>query len=229
MVKPHKKYKNSICAYCGSPDDLEEDHIPPKNLFPKPRPSNLISVPACKLCHGNTSKDDEYFRLKILMRQGVQSNPSAHVTWTAVLHSLSRNQATGLRKRALLDFVDIELKTKSGLYVGKRLGYNVDMNRIRNVIQRIVRGLYFVESGNPLGLKSEVLVYVEEDLQERPSEAMKQILQYIKALSPKIIGNNVFLYRYQIMKEKPFISVWGMSFYEHVPFLAITRPKMKSP
>jgi 5-methylcytosine-specific restriction endonuclease McrA len=81
-----KKHKNDICAYCGSPDDLNKDHVPPKNLFPKPRPNNLIKVPACPICHSRqTSKDDQYFCLKILMREGVQSNPAAKNAWNTVL------------------------------------------------------------------------------------------------------------------------------------------------
>jgi hypothetical protein len=51
------------CAYCGSTSELTDDHIPPKNLFPKPRPENIITVKACKICVKDTSKDDEYFRM----------------------------------------------------------------------------------------------------------------------------------------------------------------------
>jgi hypothetical protein len=227
-VKPHKRYANNICAYCGSSDNLDDDHIPPKNLFPKPRPHNLITVKACPKCHSNTSKDDEYFRLKISMRDSVGSNPVARETWNTVFRSLSRTKATGLRKKVISDTIIVDVKTKSGIFLGKRLGYNVDMDRIRKVVQRIVRGLYFIESGNPLGINNEVRVWVEEDLQEQPLKVLQQfqetIFKPLATLSPKIIGNNVFIYRYQITKENPLVSIWLMSFYEHIPFLAITAP-----
>jgi hypothetical protein len=223
-----KNTKPHICAYCGSSDSLTKDHVPPKNLFPKPRPHNLVKVLACNNCHSQTSKDDEYFRLKILMRNGISSNLAARVVWNTVLRSLSKSEAIGFRRKTLSDFRVINIKTPSGLYVDRKLGYNVNMNRIRSVVQRIVRGLYFVESENPLGLNNEVRVYMDEDIKQQPSDVIKKlqqtILQPLAALSPRIIGNNVFLYRYKIMKENPLLSVWGMSFYEHIPFLAITTP-----
>ena len=81
--------------------------------------------------------------------------------------------------QVLSDFRHVNLKTPSGLYVGKRVGYDVDLNRIRSVIQRIVRGLYFAESGNPLGLNNEVRVFGDEDLEEQPSEILQQLQQPI--------------------------------------------------
>jgi hypothetical protein len=91
-----------------------------------------------------------------------------------------------------------------------------------------VRGLYFTESGNPLGLNNEVRVYADEDLEEQPVDVLEQLKQTIlnplATLPPKIIGDNIFLYRYQIMTENPLVSVWGVSFYGHVPFLAMTAP-----
>ncbi len=228
MAEASRSSKKGICAYCGSSGILTKDHVPPKNLFPAPRPSNLVSVPACKTCHGNTSKDDEYFRLKISMRDGIGSNPAARATWSRAFYSLSRSQATGLRTRFLSDLRYVNLKTPSGLYVGRRLGYDVDMNRIRSVVGRIVRGLYFAESGKPLGLNNEVRVYTDEDLAEQSVEVIQELKQTIlnplASLPPRIIGHDIFLYRYQIMKGNPFISVWGMSFFGHVLFLAITAP-----
>jgi hypothetical protein len=232
MAKHYKKSKPNICAYCGILGDTTSDHIPPKNLFPDPRPSNLVSVPACKVCHGNTAKDDEYFRLKIIMRDGVLTNPNARAVWkTSVLDSLKRTKASGLRIQTMSDLTYVNLKTKSGLYVGRRFGYNVNMNRIRRVVQRIVRGLYFSESGKPLGLYNEVRVNMDEDLMQQPPEFLEQLKQTIlnplASLPPKIIDNNTFLYRYYISKENPVISVWGLSFYGHVQFLAITGPPHK--
>ena len=49
------------CIYCGNTEDLTKDHIPPKTLFPKPRPSNLITVPCCKNCNGSFSLEKDLF------------------------------------------------------------------------------------------------------------------------------------------------------------------------
>ena len=105
MVKPWRNSTRNVCAYCGASGNLTKDHVPPKNLFLTPRPSNLISVPACKVCHENTSKDDEYFRLKISMRDDVSLNPEARAAWNTVFHSLARNKlpALGCRFYQILD------------------------------------------------------------------------------------------------------------------------------
>lgn len=62
---------NRICVYCGRPEGGTDDHIPPENLFGKPRPPDLIKVPACLTCNRSCSKDDEYFRLKVGLNQDV--------------------------------------------------------------------------------------------------------------------------------------------------------------
>jgi hypothetical protein len=102
------------------------------------------------------------------------------------------------------------------------------MNRIRRVVQRTIRGLYFVESEKPLGLNNEVRVYTEEDLEEQPHDVLEKLKQTI--LTPlatypqKVVGNNVFSYRYHIAKENPLFSIWAVSFYEHFHCLAMTKP-----
>jgi hypothetical protein len=172
--------------------------------------------------------DDEYFRIKICLRNDVGNHPSARANLNPIFRSFLRQHAIGLRKQILSDLRNVQLKTPAGLYIGKRLGYDVDLSRIRRVVERTVRGLYFAESGNPLGLNNEVHVYANEDLELQPQHVLEQLTQTIltplATFPPKIIGNNVFLYRHQIMKENPIFSVWAVSFYGQVPFLAMTGP-----
>jgi hypothetical protein len=111
-----------------------------------------------------------------------------------------------------------------GLYAGKRIAYDVDSNRIRRVVERVVRGLYFAESGNPLGLNNEVRIYANQEPDDVLEQLKQTILIPLATYPPKVIGNNVFLYRYHIVEESPVFSVWGVSFYGQVPFLAMTGP-----
>src|SRR5260221_14492806 len=48
---------------CGATQDLTRDHVPPANLFPPPRPGDLITVPCCKNCNQSYSLDDEAMRV----------------------------------------------------------------------------------------------------------------------------------------------------------------------
>src|SRR5262249_6151706 len=51
----------ALCIYCLANPRETNDHIPPKGLFREPRPSNLITVPACYRCNSSFSGDDDYF------------------------------------------------------------------------------------------------------------------------------------------------------------------------
>jgi len=195
MVKKGKKSVLNTCAYCGSMTYCTPDHIPPKNLFPKPW-KGLVTVPACNTCHSNTSRDDEYFRLKILMRENVLSNPGAKKQWKIALRSLTKTEAVGLRKRVVSDIMLVEFKTQSGLYLGTRPGYNVDMDRIHNVLRRIVRGLYFKETKKTLGLNTPISLYMDDDfnkLQSQTQRTLKLVISQLASLKPIIIGENIFL------------------------------------
>lgn len=63
--------KKQECYLCGKlPSETPEggltrEHLPPRNLFLEPRPSNLITVPCCKACNNGASEDDEYLRLAV--------------------------------------------------------------------------------------------------------------------------------------------------------------------
>ena len=49
------------CVYCGHNPGITDDHVPRKSFFPQPRPSNLITVPACNKCNSSIGKDEDYF------------------------------------------------------------------------------------------------------------------------------------------------------------------------
>ena len=229
MCELPRAYPRDICAYCGTSENLDTDHVPPKNLFPKPRPNNLITVSACKNCHSETSKDDEYFYIKLCLRDDVGTHPSARANWDSIFRSLKRDEAAGLKETFLSDLHNIHLYTPSGLYAGKSVVYNVDLERLRKVVKKTIRGLYFAESKQPLGLNNEVRVYCNEDLELQPPDVLDQlkltILNPIEMKCPKVIGDNIFLYRHQIIKDNPIFSVWVVSFYGKVPFFAMTGPQ----
>jgi hypothetical protein len=190
----------------------------------------IAAVSACPSCHhSGTSKDDEYFRLKLCLRNDAGEHPKARANWDSIFRSLNRQEAVGLQKSFITDFRAVQMHTSAGLSIGRRLGYHVDMTRIRKVVERTVRGLYFVESCRPLGLGNGIRIYANEDLENESAEVLnelhKTILQPLAATSPKVIGDNVFSYRFQIISENPIYSVWGLSFYAHVPFLCLTGPK----
>src|SRR5271166_944356 len=64
-----------LCTYCGETKLVTADHVPPKNMFRKPYPPNMWTVPGCQDCNGGFSKDDEYFRLVLTLNEKAKGHP----------------------------------------------------------------------------------------------------------------------------------------------------------
>ena len=162
------------------------------------------------------------------LRDDVGNHPSARDNWELLFRSFNRKEAEGLRKSFVSDIRNVQTRTPGGFYTASRLGYDVDLKRIRKVVERIVRGFYFAEVCVPLGLKNGVKILLNEDLLAEPKdfiEELKQtILEPLSSKDAKVIGDNIFIYRYHIAEENPAVSVWGLSFYGFVPFLCFTGP-----
>ena len=85
-----------------------------------------------------------------------------------------------------------------------------------------------MELGKPLGLNNEVQVYTDGDIELWPKDTLEQlkqnILKPLLTCSPKVIGNGVFQYRHQIVKENQLGSAWLLLFFDRFSALAMTGP-----
>jgi hypothetical protein len=232
MARPQlidqKPKRIGTCVYCGRNRELTDDHIPPKDLFAKPRPYNLITVPACLTCNKSASKDDEYFRMRLCLNDAARGHPDVNGNLPSIFRSLDRPQARGLRTSLLADWRNVEVKSSGGLYLGRRSAFQVDMKRIFRVVARIVKGLYFHETGNIFCSDHGVRVISNETLSEQDPDTIAEfkstILQPLVAAPLKSIGNRTFAYRY-CLTDVPSVSGWGLVFYDRVQFVALTGPK----
>ncbi len=227
--KPHK---TGECVYCGKVAPITDDHIPPRNLFSKPRPSNLIKVPSCKECHSENktvSQDDEYFRLMLSLREDTAKHPDVEKILPVVFRSLARPEQAGLTRSLMKSVKKVNLRTKGGLYLGIKQAYDVNLARLDNVARRIAKGLFYHENGRRLPSEYEVVAYSEDGLRDLTEDDRQHLQQKIMAPlmsnSPKIVGNGVFSYRVSYSDTDPNTSVWFFVFYERVAFLCLTLTK----
>ena len=117
------------CAYCSGAFETD-DHVPPKGFFPKPRPSNLITVPSCDKCNSEFEIHDEYFQVLFNTRADVSSRFKDTGLFEKVLRGVSRPQASGLRK-SLLDCMEkVNIETQAGIFLGTRDAIVVDDHRL---------------------------------------------------------------------------------------------------
>jgi hypothetical protein len=47
MVEIMAKKTVDVCVYCGQQAELTREHVVPQCLFPKPLPSNMVTVGTC--------------------------------------------------------------------------------------------------------------------------------------------------------------------------------------
>ena len=200
---------NLKCIFCGNPQDLTSEHIPPKSLFPAPRPHNLITVPACRRCNQSFQKDEEYFRLVISGLCG-DSPKFQNLLLNNVIRQLTHQPklATTIQR----DLFPIKIN-------GEVLhGISSQNVRIDHIVQKIVKGLYFHEQR--ASLPSNQLVawnFIDDEYIRTMGAETVRALQKSKVHE---IAGDIFQYavRFSITGK----SFWILNFYNAVEFFAVT-------
>ena len=80
-----------ICVLCGARAGTTIDHVPPKALFPPPRPK-LITVPACEICNGSASEAEEKFRVYLSAKSGIDTPNSIDFWKNGGLRTVRNNK-----------------------------------------------------------------------------------------------------------------------------------------
>lgn len=216
----------SCCVYCGKSDGLTRDHVPPKALFAKPRPGNLIAVDACKSCNTSASKDDEYFRLVLCFSEDAGNHPAVRLNTPSVMKSLQREEAKGFTKAFFASIELVDLTNGSGIWLGEKPAMNVDLVRLKSVVARTVRGLFFHESGRRLPSTAKIAVLSQFELSAFPMEGLEKIrvevVDKLATVEPTVIGDS-FSYRFKFVDHEKADSAWALTFYGAVIFLAIVK------
>lgn len=201
------------CVYCGSKENITADHVPPKCLFPDPKPTNLITVPACEKCNNSYKKDDEYFRICVLTQP--YNNPTGWKIWEEKVIRRTLRRSPSLRKRLLDNLIRVELRSPSGVYLGEGEALQFHVSRINRVVKRIVRGLYWYHYGSKLAPEIGFLITKDSDV-----SGVTDIINNYTDLS--FIDKETFQYRHGIAAEDPDQSIWVLRFYTITTFLVLT-------
>jgi hypothetical protein len=222
-------FSKEACVYCGSAEDVTADHVPPKNIFSKPRPNDLITVPACRLHNGGASLDDEYFRERLSLSEQAGELSAAQAGREASLRALKKPEAPGLRRTFLRDLRAVGVTAGRGILLGQRVAFEVDLNRIHSVVERTIRGLYWSVTRSRVPEDYQVVVHGNDSLMQERSELVAEIEQRIVAplsqVPESLIGDGAFSYRYLIADEDHRSVIWALMFYSRVPFIGIVAPK----
>lgn len=222
-----RKRKSGVCVYCGRYARLSSDHIPPKGIFGKPRPNNLVTVPSCRGCNQAASKDDEYFQLMLSARYDSGEHPDAEQASSAVLRGLRKRQKAGFRRAVLGAVEDVDVFTPAGIYAGRHGILNVDLDRLGRVAERVIKGLYYHHSGRVLEDTYKARAWELSGFGDNAT-AWSYLDKFTSALldsEPNVIGEQTFAYRFLMLDENPCFSAWLLTFYGVVNFFGITTVK----
>jgi hypothetical protein len=217
----------TICVYCGIREGATKDHVPPKSLFSKPRPS-LVTVPCCKTCQSGQSLDDEYFVRTVVMRKDVAEHPAAASVLDTVHRSFTKPHKAGFTRALLESMKEVPVYSPGGIYLGDATSYDVDLQRLCRVIERITRGLYFHEFEDRLSDLQRCVVYALDGFSLASPDidaSVRRILDQAVLGKSRIFGNKVFTYWVQRLDESPMPStLWAFLVYSRVVFIAFTLP-----
>lgn len=211
------------CVNCGSTIQITKDHIPPRCIFSKPWPENLITVPCCEKCRKDQSMDDEYFRTIIATSGGSQYHDDANKIWKEkVKKSFLKPNKKGFMEGIRNILVPVDVYTEGGQYLGEDTAFKYDPMRINAVIRRIVRGLYFIHSNNRLSEDFIIRVKVRPKL-----DLLSDELKGLISDSPIIVrGENTFTYKYLFASDEKDSAIFYLTFYEAWAFLCFVVKKV---
>jgi hypothetical protein len=223
MTGKGKSHSKRSCIYCRSDEDMTADHIPPKALFPDPRPSNMLTVPCCKKCNESFSKDDEYFRTVLVSHASVCSDPNVRAVNDKLLRSMSRPEAAAMASAIRKSLHVVDVMSRGGIYLDKSPAMMVNADRINRVTNRIARGLFYITHDYPVPMSCEVTCVFKDAAFSVPEEFIAPWGGFWK--QPVTIGENVFGYSYALCVDDPNGMLFIYWFYGSLCFYGYILPK----
>ena len=210
--------KKTVCAYCGQ-RATTRDHVPPKILFAKPLPSDMLTVPSGVECNRKYQLHDEYIGNAILMRREIQDEPSVGDTVDKMMRALGRDSAAGLSHRLLDTVQRVDVNTAAGIFLGSGMAFVVDSGRLAFFVRRIIRGLFFTEYGYRVPERVRVGAAFGVD---RNRDLAGRFLRYLRGQPVKTACGGAFSYVWNAAEDSPMSAVWVFAIHGKAVYGGLT-------
>lgn len=206
------------CYLCGVRQANTKDHLFPKGLFPRPIPNNLPPrLPACRLCNEGLSNDEESFRVFVAAGMAYETQAGFRI-WTERIVPDLQGSRPGLKPflRSITKMVPFVSKTGAQLNLARM---EMDRRPILNVLTKIAKGLYFLDTGEILPDDIDILA----DYFPEPKHLISPPLdEAIKGAARVDLGNGVVTYWRNRMMDDPTTSITWLVFCQYKAFLVRT-------
>jgi hypothetical protein len=191
-----------------------KEHVPPRSFFPKPKPSNLWTVPSCSKHNNENNLDVEYVRNVISTQHGINA------IGEQILEVAKRSwdYSDALFKQT---FHDIRATIVKGEEVG---AFSIDLGRVKSVINAIVHALSYRDFGRQyIGDWGIFCASLASKKPYPPAERLCSQFMSLKYEPRDVPVPEVFSYSVCHLQDRGF--VYGMIFYEG--FLVYSFPILK--
>ena len=198
-----KRRQTTTCAICGEQAATTKDHIPPKGIFPRPRPSDLITVPACRLCNKASSGLDEVFKVFVGIAAG-HGPEGERMFKDQTSKTLQHNRR--LRAQIANTVQDLWLRSPEGVVLGRRSAVPLDSKAHDQTIEKMIRGLHFHHTGAVIADRADIKVHWHDRLSQ-------SLYEMSLSWATGVVGHGQFIYRYLTHPEEPLTSLWILQFF----------------
>jgi len=210
--------KHKPCIFCGSTTDVTKDHVPPKSLFPKPRPNNLITVPSCRKCNESTQENDEQLSIFISMLSGMEGDieKKLHDKTRRAFQKNNQFKKKLKEEKLRLPIIDQNGEITDYVYLVKW-----ESDKINEILKKTIAGLYY----HHYKLEIRKIGYIELFTETLKHTNHPIIQEIIKACKPEVIGHNgEVIYQHGSADDDPLSTFWAITLYKRFQFIGITSP-----
>jgi hypothetical protein len=210
--------KSAHCYICGTEGARTMDHIFPRGLFPVVPPDVLTAL-ACAECQQRLQPDEEYFRT--FVASGAYRDETAKKLWDGKIVRSFAN-SPGLRKTFESAIRTMDYKSPGGIILGPITVVEGDQVRVGNVLRKIVRGLFYLDSEKTV-MPLDVNVKFEQ-VTPMSSPMPDGVMELIHTMPLRKVGD-VVQYKFAFPPEEPRLTVSWMGFYGRTMYVVSTWPE----
>ena len=208
-------YDAKKCYLCRGENADSDDHIPPKNIFleeTRAYGKGLITVPSHKKCNKRNERDDEYFRIFLLI-PSCRQNEFAQKLWNNKIYKqIHRPECKGFKKYLSNNLIPVDVFSKGGIYLGNAEAEAIDTRRVLGVVERTAKGIYY----KCMKTLMPIQWHVEACMIDSQAKVGRKELEEKGEFEN--IGNGTFKYFWKYYEEENKAFFW-FSFFDCIDFL----------
>jgi hypothetical protein len=217
-------FQGQLCVYCHTrPSTKTGDHVIASGFMEGTRwtvENPPIRVPACEECQKEYHDAEQYF-MTVLPLDIHSAHPTARkVAEGQVTRSLDK--APWIWKPIRDNARPINLRTRSGLYIGQSAEITPREDWFDLVLKKITKGLYYHCMHERLPLHYDIGVLFLES-RDHADQIWKEMERKVYN-GPFQVGDSIFEFAYQYSDTDQAHTAWLISFYHGHFFYVVTAP-----